>query len=307
MKLNKLYTAVSFVVMAMLFGCSEYEDTVTPSPEVSSSNPEVRFDPENATSYELDPSVSTEFTLTVLRSDASSAIEAPIEVITNDDDSFVFPDAVSFAAGDLTSTITVQMADGAEAGTELSFAITFDEDYINPYLADAYPSFYGTASIIKWNSLGTVQFYDSFTFYKVAEVTLEQRDDVPSMYRISYPYSEGILLDAEWDGWLGGTTQNKITFTVAEDGSVTWGDFWYTSLLYQGTAGDDIKAYETEALGKEVTDASVAVYDGDNISYLDLHPYFYIDGVGGWGEYSVYVGFPGFDLAGALGLPVYSE
>ncbi len=292
--------------MAALFvGCSDFDDTVELSPEVSDSNAAVRFTPDNKSDFELDPNVSLEITLTVIRDNETAALDVPVVAVLNTEDGFIFPEVLSFAAGEASADLTIRMSDAAPTGVALPFALTFGDDFTNPYKTE-YATFYGNVSIIKWNNLGTAQFYDSFSFYKVAEVTLEQRDDKPEMYRINTPYSNGILLDAEWDGWLGGTSQEKITFTVDEQGGITWNDFWYTSLLYQGNAGQDIKAYEPAALEKDVVDPSVVVKnDADAILYFELHPSMYIDGVGGFGEKAVYLGFPGFDLAGALGVPVY--
>lgn len=306
MKMNKLYIAFFILTAALFGGCSEFEDTVVPSPTVSKDNPAVRFAADNETIFELDPAVSLSFSLTVLRDNPTGTLEVPVTVVNNPENSFNVPGTVSFAAGESAATLTIAMNASAQTGVTLPFEIKFGDAYTNPYKTE-YPVYNGEVSIIKWNNLGTVQFYDSFSFYSVAEVTLEQRDDIPSIYRISNPYSDGILLDAEWDGWLGGSTQNKILYTVDGD-NVTWDGFWYTSLLYQGNAGQDIKAYLPSAIKKEGDDQSVVVKDGDgNILYFELYPSIYIDGVGGWGLNAVYVGFPGFDLAGALGLPVYGQ
>jgi len=305
MKFNKIYIAALFLMTALFVACDDYEDNVEQSPAISVDNPAVRFASENATVFELDPAISLEFTLTLMRDNETAALEAPVTVVTNTENSFIVPEVVSFAAGDKMATLTIRMADSAPTGVDLPIEIAFGENYASPYKVE-YSNFIGSVSVVKWNNLGTAQFYDSFSFYKVAEVTLEQRDDKPEMYRINTPYSNGILLDAEWDGWLGGTNQEKITFIVDEQGGITWNDFWYTSLLYQGNAGQDIKAYEPAALEKDVVDPSVVVKnDADAILYFELHPSIYIDGVGGYGEKAVYLGFPGFDLAGALGVPVY--
>jgi len=52
------------------------------------------------------------------------------------------------------------------------------------------------------------------------------------------------------------------------------------------------------------SESVVSKDDSGNIEYFELYPYYYMDGLGGFGLYPVYVGFPGFDLAGELELPV---
>lgn len=306
MKFMKLYIPFFILATAMLVACNEYEDTVVPGPTVSADNAAVRFLSTNATVIEIDPSVGLSFSLTVVRDNGTAAIDVPITVVTNTKNSFSVPSTLTFPAGTDTVSLTIAMVASAPTGEVLPLEIKFDDAYTNPYKTE-YPVYNGKISIVKWNSLGTAQFYDSFSFYSVAEVTLEQRDDMPEIYRISYPYSEAILLDAEWEGWIGGGTQDKITFTVDGE-NVTWDDFWYTNLIYQGTAGAEIKAYLPSVLDKEGDEQSVVVTDdAESIQYFELYPSFYVDGLGGWGLNVVYLGFPGFDLAGALELPVFGQ
>ena len=295
------------VTLFMFAACSEDEITREPSPTVSAGNLAVRFASDNNIEFELDPANELSFTLTVIRDNATAAAEVPITVITNTENSFIFPSTVSFPAGEDTVVITITMSASAPTGQVLPFEIAFEgDDYVNPYKME-YSMLYGEVSIVKWNNLGTVQFYDSFAFYSVAEVTLEQRDDMPNVYRISYPYQEDILIEAEWGDWIGGATQSLISFTVDGD-NVTWDDFWYTNTLYQGASGAEIKAYLPSVIGQEGDDQSVVVKDNDgNIQYFELYPSFYIDGLGGFGLYAVYVGMPGYDLAGDLGLPVFGQ
>lgn len=307
MKIYKYLMGLLFAPALMMTACSEYEDTEVASPSVDANCPAVRFSSENATYSELAPD-ATSFTLTVIR-DGSDAAEYPITVVNNEANSFNVPSTVSFASGEKEATIEISMVAGAEMGKELALELSFADEYVNPYKPE-YSTYMGTAMIVKWNVLGTGQFFDSFcytteTFAAVYEVTIEQRDDQPSQYRINYPYSTGILEAAEWTGWIGGATQDYINFTVSDKGAITW-SFWYTNLLYQGAAGAEIKAYHPSALNN-TTASTVKTDDDGNILYFVLNPYYYIDGMGGFGVNPAYLGFPGFDLAGALGVSVWSE
>lgn len=307
MKLYKYLMGLLFAPALMMTACSEYEDTEVASPSVDANCPAVRFSPANTTYAELAPN-ATSFTLTVIR-DGSDAAEYPINVVTNEDNAFNVPSTVSFAAGEKEATIEINMASSAEVGKELALALSFADEYVNPYKTE-YSTYMGTAMIVKWNVLGTGQFFDSFcytteTFAAVYEVTVEQRDDQPSQYRINNPYSTGILEAAEWTGWIGGTTQDYIVFSVSNKDVITW-SFWYTNLLYQGVTGQEIKAYHPSALNN--TTASKVKRDAEgNILYFGLNPYYYIDDLGGFGVNPAYLGFPGFDLAGALGVGVWTE
>lgn len=304
MKFYKYLMGLLFAPVLMT-ACSEYEDTEVASPTVDANCPAVRFAADNAAYSELAPDAAS-FTLKVIR-DASEAAEYPITIVNNEDNAFNVPSSVSFASGEKEATIEVGVS--AEAGKTVALELSFGEEYVNPYKAE-YGTYAGTAMVVKWNVLGTGQFFDSFcyvaeTFSAVHEVTIEQRGDQPSQFRINNPYCEGILEAAEWTGWIGGKTQDYILFSVSAKDVITW-DFWYTNLLYQGVEGQEIKAYHPSALSNSTTSNVKRGGDGE-ILYFSLNPYYYIDGLGGFGVNPAYLGFPGFDLAGALGVSVWAE
>jgi len=305
MRLNKLLIAFIITSTTIFSACKDYEDTVVPSPAVSSDCPAVRFVSDNQTQFELDPNALS-FSVKVVRDNATNAVEVPVTVVTNSDNKFTIPSTVSFPAGKDTATLTIAMNPTATKGELYDIEIKFADEYVNPYKVE-YPTYKGEASISIWESLGTTQMYDSFSFYHVAEVTLWKNTETANVYRISSPYKEDILLDAEWVGWIGGATQDKIIFTV-NGTNVTWDKFWYTNLLYEGTADEEIKAYLHSTIGKTGDSNSIVVKNTDgSIKYFKLYPYFYVDGVGGWGMKVVYVAFPGFDLATALGITVFGS
>ncbi|VBB47214.1 exported hypothetical protein [uncultured Paludibacter sp.] len=311
MKINKcFYIFAITVVVAVFTACSQFEDTVTPSPTVSTDNPAVRFVPNNTKSFEFDPSGVMSFTLQVIRNHSSSTLEVPITVVKNPNNSFIIPEKVSFEANKDTANIIINVNPSAETGVALPIELSFEDQYTNPYKVE-YSDYIGVVSLIKWNNLGNGQFFDSFSFTTssagyIASVKIEQRDDKPSIYRISYPYSVAILTAAEWDNWIGGNTQQFIYFTVSSDGkNVTWDKFWYTNLIYQGTAGQYIKAYLPSAINKTGDAKSIVVYNSDNsIKYFELYPSFYIDGLGGWGLNEVDLAFPGYDLSAETGFSI---
>lgn len=305
MKINKLYSAFLILTTLFMAACSEYEDTVEPSPLVPADNPAARFLAANKTSLELDPN-DISFQLKVARDNPSAALEIPVTVVADTANVFNVPAKVSFAAGEDTTLLTITMKDDATKGVDYGLELKFEEQFTSPYKSD-FPSYKGAIAISIWSNMGTVQFYDEFSFYQVAEVTMWQHTETPNVYRISSPYEKGILEDAEWEDWIGGKTQDKIVFTITGE-NVTWDKFWYTNLLYEAEAGDYIKAYLPSAIEKEGDEESVVVKDDDgNILYFELYPSFYIDGLGGFGLNAVYVGFPGFDLAGMLELPVFGK
>jgi len=311
MKLNKIVT-ISAITLLFMASCSNWKDSEIPSPEVSANSPAARFASTNPASFEIPPSNDMSFTLTVIRDSEAkaNALDVPITIIS--DSAFTVPSTVSFAAGSATATLQIKIDPTATPGSTLPLAISLDNADANPYKAE-YSSYYGKILISPWVSMGTAQFYDDFIFAEwadepvpyVAEVSIDKNFLDPNSFRISYPYTDDILKAVgDDDGSMGGTTQANIVFTINGD-NVTWSKFWYTSLLYDGD-GTDIKAYLPSAINKDGDSKSVVVRDADgNIEYFELYPYYYIDGLGGFGLFPVYLGFPGFDLSGELGVPIF--
>jgi hypothetical protein len=145
-----------------------------------------------------------------------------------------------------------------------------------------------------WISLGNGQFCDTWTLYSIPTVEIRQAEGF-DRWRVMQPYTKELLLEAEWDGWLGGPQSEYIEFWVIDDEKhVMWDTQWYAGLLYQGGAEDIIKFYYPSALG-----ASLAIHDEKSLFIQDkvvqLRPAIYIDGLGGWQntDYYSYVSLPG--------------
>lgn len=308
--INKIYLTALVALVAMIGGCQE-DSLVQPgaSPSVPENNIGVFF-PSSVTSvFEMAPEDAKEIELTISRQVTDQAVEVPLKASNESSSVFVLPETVHFDVGQATTTFKVTF-EAAELGVEYNLNITADGlEFINPYDKEHSQSTSARVIIIKWNDLGNQLFFDTFAFATetaafYAEVKLEQRDDIPSIYRISYPYTDA-MWDAMDEPWAGGRTQDYIIFEV-NDKQVTWNRFWYTSLLYQAGAGADIKAYLPSALDSSLAaddKLSVAIYeeDSDDISYIHFKPYYYIDGVGGFGLKDTFLSFPGTDLRDIFG------
>ncbi len=307
MKINKLILAIFVAATTLMVACSEYEDSVVSGPTVPADNAGVFFLKSNLNQFEVDQ-VGLNFTLKVARRNGDAALEVPLTVLSDTGNVFNVPATVTFPAGVDTVSFDITMKPTAVKGDLYGLGIRFGDNYVNDYNAE-YGSYYAKSAISIWEEKGTAQFYDSWAFYKVAQVRFWQSTQNPKDYRISFPYSVGILVDAEWDNWIGGATQDYIIFSVYGDNdNVKWNKFWHSNLLYQGSAGKYVKYYLPSAINKVGDLESIAHKDGDgNIDYFTLRPSIYIDGTGGYGLKTVYLGFPGYDLAGALGLEIYTE
>lgn len=196
MKISRLY--ITIIIATLFFvACDEYEDTVVPSPTVAADNPAARFVSTNATSYELDPAADLSFSLTVVRDNGSNAIEVPVNVITNTENGFVIPSSVSFAAGEDTTTLTIEMSESAPTGQALDFAIAFGEDYVNPYKSE-YGSFYGEVSILVWVKYAVGTFESAF--FEQSWTQELYNAEGTNKYRFYDLYVPGYNFDFTWDG-----------------------------------------------------------------------------------------------------------
>ena len=167
---------------------------------------------------------------------------------------------------------------------------------MNPYKAEM-GQFTTVVNIVKWNTLGEGEYYDGFWYEDfMGTVTIQQRDDHPEIYRFTNPYTDEVTGG-------GATFTPYITLTLAKNGALTWDKAFYVNTPYDEE--HEVKAYlPSEATGDASNNASCkAIFDQEgNIPLFQLDPYWYVDGLGGWGQgYACYVSFPGTDLHAMLG------
>lgn len=311
---KKICNLIALTTVMLITACSEDKVEYTPGEPAPANCMNVYF-PVSASDpslIEIDPADKS-FVVPISRPADKSKEAANVPLVVSSGKDYIdVPETIAFKAGQTDTTFTVKISEKAPIGKQIAVKIAVeDKNYANPYGEGV--NVYGIIfSIVKWNNIGEGQFYDAFALYSVKKITIEQRDDQPNTYRISYPYTEAMLHDAEWDGCYPGAKQENIIFYTEKNGdvtNVTWDDFWYTNLLHEGAPGADIKAYLTSSLDPSLADGdanNVVKYaeDGESILYFSLFPYYYIDGMGGYGTYNVLIAFPGFDLAAALELPV---
>lgn len=206
---------------------------------------------------------------------------------------FNIPSSVSFDSGQGDADITISLTSEAAIGVSYSLKLSISKEDasvgavndINLKVNLAY----------NWLSLGNGQFLDTWTLYSIPTVEILQAEGF-DRWRVMQPYTKELLLEAEWEGWLGGPQSAYIEFW--EDGDfLKWDTNWYAGLLYGGDADEIIKHYYPSALS-----ASLADYDelslflpGYNKKVARLRPAVYIDGVGGWHTSNnfCFVGLPG--------------
>lgn len=295
MKINKIFILAGILISSMLSlnSCSS-DDDYTPGPEVAADCADLSFGSDNVQNMEVDPDI-TSIDIQVYRANTQATGTYAIKVLTNQDSVFTVPESVSFAAGQEEAVITASFSK-SELGKTYTLEVGFDDADINPY-TDTNKTFAYTVTRVKWNIVGTGQWLDGFWYGFWDEVTIQQLDEDPSTYRINNPYVNELV---QAMGDTPGTYTKYLTFKLASNGRVSWDKFFYINTMYDEST--EIKGYYPSSLA-----ASQAAYDAlsyaekdenGNILFFQIAPYWYVDGVGGWGtDYPCYLAFPGVDLA----------
>ena len=196
--------------------------------------------------------------------------------------------SVSFAAGEVQTACVLNVS-AMEVGVSYKGTVSIAEgEAVNEHKVTMSTSF-TLAKAYNWVSLGEGQWFDqlalmSETSYGIQNVEVLKAEGF-ERYRIMGPYANTDQLAAAWGASaLGGNKSSFIEFWVLENGvNVAWDGWWYPGLLYDGE-GTDIKAYLPSALA-----ASQAAKDELSKILQDkvftFYPYWYIDGMGGFGTY----------------------
>lgn len=283
MKLNKFFALATLAVTTLFAtSCSdgyEYE------PAVMDSGAFMYVD---ATTKVYSPSDDLVINLTVARTDASGAATV---TLVSDNPSFQ-ASSVSFNAGEESKTVQIPFT--MEVGTTEQVTISIPEGTTQWGYNSL--TFNITLDYV-WNKLGTGQWLDGFWYGFWANVTIEQRADDPSIFRVTNPYTNALVAAY---GEAAGTYTEYLFFNLSSEGQVTWDKFFYFNTLYD--EGQEIKAYLPSALNASVADADALSYaevdEDGSILFFQIAPYWYVDGVGGFGtDYPCYLAFPGVDLA----------
>lgn len=293
-KLLNKYVFLSLLAACItLTSCSDEED-YSAGPQTDANCPALTFGVNNSATEELDPTEATQVDITVYRQNGSADASYPIKVISNTGNIFSVPASVNFASGASEATITVSF-DNAEIGKPYTLEIGLDDTNVDPYNANTYTSYVYTCTRVKWNTLGTGQFLDGFWYWFWDEITIQQREDMPNVYRITNPYTD------DWVNYFGEATatyEEYIMLTLSSTDYVSWETFSMNT-NYDG----EIMAYypSSYASGSADDANSYAVRDDDGkLLYFVIDPY-WVNDTGYWAYYPCYIAFPGVDLAGEWG------
>lgn len=306
MKMNKILAGL--VAVASIFAtssCSE-DDSYTPAEPETGVKPYVYFSEKNETTFSLEPTAPAELTFTVCRQDTKDAIEMPLIVTENTSNVFNVPSSVSFAAGEESVDVTVTFPD-APIGTPCILTVGFSSEYTGIYYSAIGQQTF-TVNRVKWNSLGVGTMYEDFIMEDEVPVEILQRDDKPTLFRIVKPFNKYSNLREAASEYIEVTILQPKD-VVPNGVSITEKNLVYFSNTNTGYWHSSYSAYimmyHPGLFTKYTKDSDfehnkILSYqeDGKTPGQIQLAPYYYMDGVGGW-DYTqddniVIITFPGF-------------
>ena len=293
MKINKIY--LSLAAIAMMFASCGNEDlelgNSTTAP-VDANCPAVEFAASNATTFEVDPSDPT-FKLTIQRK-ATAAATYNIKVVENQDNSFVVPETVEFAADETTKDINISMNASAAAGEPLALTLSFDDADLNPYTTGL-KSLSLNTTIIKWESIGTGYWLGNIVskWFGVEvlplAVEIEKATTATAVkFRFDSPYSRASEeVDANGLGYLGYpynapedlTESDKMVITCTKEGAslapfrmgMDWGHGAFSCGSIYGYLSDKIETYPLGIYTPSETGGTI--YFPENSLYASMADY----------------------------------
>ena len=231
------------------------------------------------------PATNPVFSVKVFRSTTEGSATVNIAA-TPSANVFTVPSALTFEDGQGAADLQISLTNQAAIGLVYTLKLTIGEE-------DVSVGGVGTIDLkvnlaYNWISLGNGQFYDSWTLYSIPTVEFRQAEGF-ERWRIMQPYTKALLLEAEWEGWIGGPTSSYIEFWVIptpEGGDpavkyIKWDTNWYAGLLYGGDAASPIKWYYPTALSASYA-AQILKCKFIQDKVVQFRPAIYIDGVGGW-------------------------
>ena len=293
-KIFKIFLAAAASILAVACNLDQVNDIYTAEGSEPSMLQTV------FTETELEATLET-VSIPVVRSNASDAFtvklvatlpvgitvagEATV-VDTLENGRVVYNTAVSFAAGE-AQTACVLNVSAMEVGSSYKGTIAIAEGEAYNENKVTMSTSFTLGKAYTWVSVGQAEWFDQLSLmsddsYGIQTVEVLKAEGF-DRYRIMNPYANTDQLAAAWGASsLGGNKSSFIEFWILENGSnIAWDGWWFPGILYDGD-GTDIKAYLPSVLS-----ASLATDDAKSKKIADtafiFYPYWYIDGLGGFG------------------------
>ena len=152
--INKILSL--FVIVLIATSCDPDAESYTPA-ELEDGNQGICFAGNHTQTVEVEPGI-TSFDVTLTRVLADVAGTADVTVVNNEGNVFVCPSTVSFAAGEKTAKLTVEVPSAA-VGVTYNLQLALSGDNVSKY-SSGYHEISVNFAILKWESIGTGYYLD---------------------------------------------------------------------------------------------------------------------------------------------------
>ena len=274
MKLNKVFFGLTIVAAALFSSCNKDNEGAIYS---NQSNAGVSFTASTLSAVEV-PASNPVFDVEIVRGNTAGAVTGSLSaslVANKVELSGVTVSNYSFADGENSTTVSVNISP-LEVGVAGTLTLT---------IADADASIGGVKSATikvskayEWKSLGKGYFLDNF-FGMESEPEILKAEGF-DRYRVIEPCEPYRIANADTDSWVASSSAPFIEFWV-EDGLVFWED-WFTGQNYDGDKTQPIMACHPSGWSSMSTADFWQFSKFLDEKTIQLAPYYYIDGVGGW-------------------------
>ena len=225
-------------------------------------------------------------------------IEVPITITNGTGDVFTISNA-KFEQGDWEGEYTISFPN-AEVGTtyEVQYAVT-DPRFVSYYSEGAATSF--SVTRVKWVSIGTADFHDYFWFEGNNPVEVLMKDGDNTQFRIMDPFNKMAA------PYKSTTSSEYVQLTLLKKGdklegvTITEEDLVYFTPIATGYIHPEYNAHiicwhpadlystpnESMYLASHVLGYTTVTVEGKEYKVpgaINLAPYFYMSGVGGWNQ-----------------------
>lgn len=295
------YASVALAAVMAISTVSCSDDSHEYVPATPESGDQVYFSTETATKYNA-KATENKIAIPIYRIRTDAATSVPITV-TDEKGNFTGPSTVNFDAGK------------NEANIELTYdfeKVGYD-NYSTVVLSIADPAYataYGISNLTinvgipaPWTSLGTGTFKETWWSGASYNKEIQQNDNDPQTYRVVDPFSDkGNYTDgADYfqfriykagETLLGQVLERDVVFY--EDCAMTYYDY------YDAVINIVFPGYFTSANTQDMWTHNRVEYQEDgSIAYVQVAPFFYMDGKGGWNksqnEDIITIIFPGYE------------
>lgn len=309
----KNFFKLSYLLLAMPIIAVSCDDSDSYEPAPKPEGAQVYFSTNNSTSKTLTVTESS-FTVDINRIDKTSSVSVPLSV-TGDVDYFTVPSSVSFNSGEETAKIVITY-DADQLGFDNKKAVTI------AISDESLTTIYGQKAITvegmipaPWKTLGKCILNENWWNGTSQTLTIQQNEITPNVYRVVNPFSEAAdyLQGAEY-----------LEFTIYKPGETLYDNVLEQDIVWYDKIG--MTYYENydavinlmfpgrftsmPTQDKWIHNTVLAYQENGMPGLVQLAPYFYMDGVGGWNKTQnddiITIVFPGYELKDYSSTIVYS-